>query len=125
MERYGFHTAKSVQLITEVERRAYADRAEYLGDPDFIKVPVKTLVSDNYLKQRMNDYDSTRASVSADIKPGSIKESEETTHISIIDKDGNCVSVTTTLNGSYGSKCVVAGAGFILNNEMDDFSVQP
>ncbi len=125
MERYGFHTAKSVQLITEVERRAYADRAEYLGDPDFIKVPVKTLVSDNYLKQRMYDYDSTRASVSADIKPGSIRESDETTHISIIDKDGNCVSVTTTLNGTYGSKCVVAGAGFLLNNEMDDFSVQP
>ncbi len=122
---YGFHTAKSVQLITEVERRAYADRAEYLGDPDFIKVPVKTLVSDAYVKERMSDFDSAHASVSANIKPGYVKESEETTHLSIIDKDGNCVSVTTTLNGSYGSKCVVAGAGFILNNEMDDFSVQP
>ena len=125
IERYGFHTAKSVQLITEVERRAYADRAEYLGDPDFIKVPVKTLVSDAYVKLRMADYDSTHASVSAEIKPGHIKESDETTHISIIDKEGNCVSVTTTLNGTYGSKCVVAGAGFLLNNEMDDFSVQP
>ena len=122
---YGFHSAKSVQLITEVERRAYADRAEYLGDPDFIKVPVKTLVSEAYLKERMADYDSTRAGVSANIKPGYIKESDQTTHLSIIDKYGNCVSVTTTLNGSYGSKCVVAGAGFILNNEMDDFSVQP
>ena len=122
---YGFHTAKSVQLITEVERRAYADRAEYLGDPDFIKVPVSTLVSDAYLKSRMADYDSTHASVSANIKPGLIKESDQTTHLSIIDKDGNCVSLTTTLNGSYGSKSVVAGAGFILNNEMDDFSVQP
>ena len=121
---YGFHTAKSVQLITEVERRAYADRSEYLGDPDFIKVPVKTLVSDTYLKARMADYDSTHASTTAAIKPGYIKESDQTTHLSIIDKDGNCVSVTTTLNGTYGSKCVVAGAGFILNNEMDDFSVQ-
>ena len=122
---YGFHSTKSVQLITEVERRAYADRAEYLGDPDYIKVPVKTLVSEAYLKERMADYDSMHASVSANIKPGFIKESDETTHLSIIDKDGNCVSVTTTLNGTYGSRCVVAGAGFLLNNEMDDFSVQP
>ena len=124
IERYKVNTTRSVQLITEVERRAFADRAQYLGDPDFIKVPVKTLVSDAYLQQRMADYDSTHAGISADIKPGNIKESDQTTHISIIDKDGNCVSVTTTLNGTYGSKCVVAGAGFILNNEMDDFSIQ-
>lgn len=125
LKQYGFQTARSVQLITEVERRAYADRAQYLGDPDFIKAPVNTLVSDAYLQQRMADYDSTRASISTAVKPGFIKESEQTTHISIIDKDGNCASVTTTLNGLYGSKCVVAGAGFLLNNEMDDFSVQP
>jgi gamma-glutamyltranspeptidase/glutathione hydrolase len=124
LKEYGFHTAKSMHLVTEVERRAYADRAEYLGDPDFIKVPVKTLVSQPYLQQRMADYDSLHAGISADIKPGIIKESDETTHLSIIDKDGNCVAVTTTLNGAYGSKCVVAGAGFFLNNEMDDFSVQ-
>ena len=125
LAQYGFQSAKSVQLITEVERRAYADRAEFLGDPDLIKVPVKTLVSTTYLQRRMADYDSTRASTSAAIQHGGLKESDETTHISIIDKDGNCVAVTTTLNGRYGSKCVVAGAGFILNNEMDDFSVQP
>jgi len=124
LAQYGFNTAQSVQLITEAERRAYADRARYLGDPDFNKVPLSTLLSDAYLAQRMADYDSTHASLSADIKPGNIKESEETTHLSIIDKDGNCASVTTTLNGWYGSKCVVAGAGFLLNNEMDDFSAQ-
>jgi gamma-glutamyltranspeptidase/glutathione hydrolase len=122
---YGFQTVKSVQLITEVERRAYADRAEHLGDPDFYKVPMKGLVAPAYIKQRMADYDSTKASVSANIKPGVIKESMETTHLSVLDKDGNAVSVTTTLNGGYGSKVVVAGAGFFLNNEMDDFSVQP
>ncbi|MEO7313142.1 MAG: gamma-glutamyltransferase [Chitinophagaceae bacterium] len=125
LPQYGFQTAKSVSLITEVERRAYADRAEHLGDPDFYKVPMKTLVSDAYLKERMKDYDSTKASKSIDIKAGMIKESEQTTHISIMDKDGNCVSLTTTLNGGYGSKTVVGGAGFLLNNEMDDFSSQP
>ena len=125
LTQLGFLTTRSVQLIVEVERRAYADRAEYLGDPDFYKVPVKTLVSDAYLRRRMADYNDTLAGVSAKIKAGAIKESEETTHISIIDKDGNSVSVTTTLNGEYGSKCVVAGAGFLLNNEMDDFSIQP
>jgi len=125
LKQYGFQTAKSVQLITEVERRAYADRAEHLGDPDFYKVPTKTMVSHTYLQQRMADYDSTKASKSSDIKAGMIKESEQTTHISIIDKYGNCVSLTTTLNGGYGSKTVVGGAGFLLNNEMDDFSSQP
>lgn len=122
---YGFQTAKSVQLITEVERRAYADRAEHLGDPDYYKVPMKGLVAPAYLRQRMADYDSTKASVSTAIKPGVIKESMETTHLSVMDTDGNAVSVTTTLNGGYGSKVVVGGAGFFLNNEMDDFSVQP
>jgi gamma-glutamyltranspeptidase / glutathione hydrolase len=122
---YNFQTAKSVQLITEAERRAYADRAEHLGDPDFYNVPIKTLVSTAYLNSRMADYDSTKATKSSDVKAGAIKESEQTTHISIVDKEGNCVSLTTTLNGSYGSKTVVGGAGFLLNNEMDDFSAQP
>ena len=125
LKEYGYGTTKSISLITEVERRAYADRAEHLGDPDFYKVPAKTMVSDAYLQQRMADYDSTKASKSSDIKAGIIKESEQTTHISIMDKDGNCVSLTTTLNGGYGCKTVVGGAGFLLNNEMDDFSSQP
>ncbi len=120
-----FETAESVQLMTEIERRAFADRAKFLGDPDFVKVPVKTLVSDDYFKKRMNDFVPGKAGNSKDIKEGMIKESEETTHFNVLDKEGNAVSVTTTLNGGYGSRTVVAGAGFLLNNEMDDFSVKP
>ena len=120
-----FQTAASVQLMTEVERRAFADRAEFLGDPDFVKVPVKTLVSAEYLNERMKDYEPGKAGNSKTTIAGNIKESEETTHLSIIDAYGNAVSVTTTLNDSYGSKTVVSGAGFLLNNEMDDFSVKP
>lgn len=121
--QYG--TSQSVQLMAEVERRAFADRAKYLGDPDFYKVPVKTLVSEEYLTKRMSDFVPGKAGNSKDIKEGIIKESEETTHFNVLDKDGNAVSVTTTLNGGYGSRTVVAGAGFLLNNEMDDFSVKP
>jgi gamma-glutamyltranspeptidase/glutathione hydrolase len=121
--KYG--TLASVQLMTEVERRAFADRAKFLGDPDFVKVPVKTLVSDEYLKKRMSDYNPDKAGNSKDIKEGYIQEGEETTHFDVLDKDGNAVSVTTTLNGSYGCGIVVEGAGFLLNNEMDDFSVKP
>ncbi len=120
-----FQTAASVQLMTEVERRAYADRAEFLGDPDFVKVPVKKLTSIAYLNERMKDYDATKAGSSTATKAGVISGSEETTHLNVIDNTGNAVSVTTTLNGSYGSRTVVSGAGFILNNEMDDFSVKP
>jgi len=112
MSSYGFQTPKSVQLMIEAERRAYADRAEYMGDPDFYKVPVKTLTSDAYLSTRMADFTPGKASVSKDIKAGAIHESEETTHISIIDQFGNMVAVTTTLNDTYGCKTVVAGAGF-------------
>ncbi len=123
----GFETPASVQLMTEVERRAFADRAEYMGDEDFYKVPVKTLVSDEYLRQRMKDYQPGIAGNSKEIKPGEMpqKESEETTHLSVLDKEGNAVAVTTTLNNSYGSKTVVGGAGFFLNDEMDDFSAKP
>ncbi len=123
----GFQTSASVQLMAEVERRAFADRAEYMGDADFYKVPEKMLVSDEYLKQRMKDYVAGIAGDSKRIQPGDLpkKESEETTHLSVIDKDGNAVAVTTTLNNSYGSKTVVAGAGFFLNDEMDDFSAKP
>lgn len=121
----GFQTAASVQLITEIERRAYADRAKYLGDADFYKVPVKTLTSDAYAKARMQDYDPSKAGSSTATQAGIVPESEETTHLSVYDKDGNAVAVTTTLNNSYGSRTVVTGAGFILNDEMDDFSVKP
>jgi gamma-glutamyltranspeptidase / glutathione hydrolase len=120
-----FQTTASVQLITEAERRAFSDRAEFLGDPDFVKVPVKTLVSKAYLQKRMADYNPKKAGSSKLIKAGVIKESEQTTHISVTDIEGNAVSVTTTLNDNYGSKTVITGAGFIMNNEMDDFSIKP
>lgn len=124
LSSYGFETAKSVQLMTEAERRAYADRAQHLGDPDFWKVPVKEITSDAYLTKRMADYDSTQAGTSAGIKAGLV-ESTQTTHISTIDRWGNMASVTTTLNGNFGCKTVAGGAGFFLNNEMDDFSAKP
>ena len=125
LQDYKFQTAKSVQLMIETERRAYADRAEHMGDPDFWKVPIKTLTSDAYLTQRMSDFIPLKAGNSKAINPGVIHESEETTHISIMDAFGNMVSITTTLNNTYGSKTVVEGAGFLLNDEMDDFSVKP
>ena len=122
----GFHSVAAVHLMIEAERRAYADRAAFMGDPDFVKVPVKKLTSEAYLKDRMADFDPAKAGNSTATHEGNIpKESDETTHLSIIDRYGNAVSITTTLNGGYGSKTVVAGAGFLLNNEMDDFSVKP
>jgi len=111
--------------MIEAERRAYADRAFYQGDPDFVEVPVKQLVSDSYLKYRMSDFKFGIAGNSEATKEGMVEESKETTHVSVIDNMGNAVSMTTTLNGSYGSKTMVKGAGFLLNNEMDDFSVKP
>ncbi len=125
IDKMNYGTPASVHLMSEVERRAFADRAKYLGDPDFVKVPVKTLVSDAYLQKRMSDYDPAKAGNSVETKEGYIMEGEETTHFDIVDKDGNAVSVTTTLNGSFGSGIVVKGAGFLLNNEMDDFSAKP
>lgn len=125
MTKFGFQSTKSVQLMIEAERRAYADRAEFMGDPDFFKVPVKTLMSDAYINQRMSDYNPEKAGVSVNVKAGIIKESEQTTHLSVVDPAGNMVSVTTTLNNGYGNRTVVGGAGFLLNNEMDDFSVKP
>lgn len=120
-----FHAVPAIHLMVEAERRAYADRAKHMGDPDFYKVPLKTLGSAKYLKSRMADFDPERATVSADVQAVDIKTSEETTHFSIVDAEGNAVSVTTTLNDSYGSRVVVSGAGFLLNNEMDDFSAKP
>ncbi len=127
ISEWGWNSVKTVHLMTEAERRAYADRAVYLGDPDFIKVPVAELTSEAYVKARMSNVQSDKATPSSAIKEGdlSLVESEETTHLSVVDKEGNAVSVTTTLNGGYGSRVVVAGSGFLLNNEMDDFSVKP
>lgn len=124
LQQWGFHSAKSVQVMIEAERRAYADRAEFLGDADFVKVPVKKLTDVKYLRERMQSFTPGTASVSKNIAAGNIMpESTETTHLSVVDQQGNAVSVTTTLNSSYG--CRVVAAGFILNNEMDDFSVKP
>ncbi|MFZ4056825.1 MAG: gamma-glutamyltransferase [Ferruginibacter sp.] len=120
-----FQSAESVQLITEAERRSFADRAAYLGDADQVDVPVKQLLDSTYLSNRMKDYIPGKAGNSVATKAGVIPEHEETTHLSVIDQWGNAVSVTTTLNGSYGSRAVVKGAGFLLNNEMDDFSIKP
>jgi gamma-glutamyltranspeptidase/glutathione hydrolase len=126
LARLGYHTPAAVALITEAERRAYADRATYLGDPDFGKVPVAQLLAKAYNKQRTSTIrPDGQATPSVDITagPGLPRyESDQTTHYSIVDVQGNAVSCTTTLNGAYGSKVVVAGAGFLLNNEMDDFS---
>lgn len=125
MAKMGNNTAASVSLMVEAQRRAYADRAEHMGDPDFWKVPTKTLISDPYVKQRMSDYQAGVKGSSKITNAGQIHESEQTTHFSVIDKEGNMVAITTTLNDSYGNKTIVAGAGFILNNEMDDFSLKP
>ena len=124
---WGFHSAKAVHLIAEAEKRAFADRSEYYGDPDFINVPVKTLTDKKYLKLRMSDFNENKATPSSVIKAGNIHayESEQTTHYSVADQDGNAVAATTTLNNTFGSSIVVEGAGFILNNEMDDFSIKP
>ena len=128
LSKYQMNSEEAVQIMVEAERRAYADRAEYMGDPDFIEDKTQMLISNDYLKSRWKSFDKNTATPSNDvgkiINPNQ-KESTETTHISILDKFGNAVSVTTTLNGLYGSKTVVSGAGFFLNNEMDDFSVKP
>ena len=121
----GVNSFESVSLMVEAQRRAYADRAEHMGDPDFWKVPTKTLTSNAYAQERMKDYQPGVAGNSKMIQAGVAKESEETTHFSVIDEAGNMVSVTTTLNGGYGNKTIVGGAGFLLNNEMDDFSIKP
>jgi gamma-glutamyltranspeptidase / glutathione hydrolase len=127
MAEWGHNTYKTAHLMTEAERRAYADRAVYLGDPDFFTVPVEQLTNNLYIHQRMSDFNPEKATPSLNVKEGTflLVESEQTTHLSIVDPQGNAVAVTTTLNDSYGSKVVVSGSGFILNNEMDDFSAKP
>ena len=127
LEKYQQNSTEAVQIMVEAERRAFADRAEFMGDPAFINDQTSMLISDEYLKNRWKSFNKNQATPSSEV--GKIipqpKESTETTHISIIDKEGNAVAVTTTLNGLYGSKVVVSGAGFFLNNEMDDFSIKP
>ena len=127
IKKYGHNSVESIQLMVEAERRSYADRAEYLGDPDFSNIPQSQLIDSFYLNNRMKSFSWNKATLSSDISSGDIvfKESEETTHYSIIDKNGNAVSVTTTLNASYGSKVYVEDGGYFLNNEMDDFSSKP
>ena len=122
----GWHAVENIHLIVEAERRVYADRAAHLGDPDYYNVPAALLTDPEYNQNRMSDFDPGMATPSDEIFAGQfLTESEQTTHFSIVDNDRNAVAVTTTLNGAYGSKVFVAGAGFILNNEMDDFSIKP
>ena len=127
ISKFYHNSQKYIQLLVEAERRSFADRGKYLGDPDFNYIPSKELLNNKYLKERMNNFSFKRASQSKYIKSGDISfdESEETTHYSIVDKYGNAVSVTTTLNGNYGSKLFPPSLGFFLNNEMDDFSIKP
>ena len=127
LNQYKLNGQSYVHLLAEAEKRVYADRALYLGDADFINVPVDSLIDADYNRQRFFQINLDKATPSDDIFAGAIypSESEETTHFSIVDTNGNAVSVTTTLNGGYGSKVIVGGAGFFLNNEMDDFSIKP
>ena len=124
---WGFNSQKSVHAMVEAERRVFADRSKFMGDPDFFTVPTAQLIADKYMAERMASFNAEMATASADVLPGTIAgyESEETTHFSIVDKEGNAVAVTTTLNLWFGSKVVVAGSGFFLNDEMDDFSSKP
>ena len=123
----GHNTQKSIQLMVEAEKRSYADRSEFLGDPDFVQVPLNILLDSVYIKTKMSGFDWTKATPSSEIKPGDSYyfESDETTHFSILDDHGNAVSVTTTLNGAYGSKVFIDEIGVFMNNEMDDFSSKP
>ena len=123
---WGWNSTKTIHLMTEAERRVYADRAAHLGDPDFFDVPVDMLMDSVYTASRMKTFDMNKATPSISIKEGSLTgESDQTTHLSVVDKEGNAVSVTTTLNGGYGSQVIVDGSGFFMNNEMDDFSAKP
>ena len=125
--QYSQNSLEAIQIMVEAERRSYADRSLYLGDPDFVNIPKDSLLDQAYLAGRMESFDFNQATKSSDISPGTIvwEESEETTHYSILDAMGNAVAVTTTLNGSYGSKVFVESGGYFLNNEMDDFSSKP
>ena len=127
ISQYSPQSNEAVQIIVESERRSFADRSKFLGDPDFNDIQVDLLLDKSYLKKRMSSFSFNNATPSRDLNPGNIiwKESDQTTHYSIIDLEGNAVSVTTTLNGNFGSKLFVEEGGFFLNNEMDDFSIKP
>lgn len=127
LNRWGWNSDSTVQIMIEAERRVYSDRAKFLGDPDFVKIPVIELLDSTYLAKRWSDFQFAQTTDSKQIKGGQIPgyESMETTHFSVVDCEGNAVAVTTTLNDSYGSKVVVKNGGFLLNNEMDDFSSKP
>lgn len=127
LEQYGWQSGEAAHLMVEAEKRGYADRSQHLGDMDYFPVPIRQLLDTGYIRSRMLSFDPNEATPSDQLQAGAINylESEETTHFSIVDASGNAISVTTTLNGSYGSGVVVGGAGFILNNQMDDFSVKP
>ena len=123
----SYNSIDYIHILTEIERRAYADRAEHLADADFWDVPEGMLLSKDYAKERVSSIDLSKATLSSDISHGNsyIDQSEETTHYSIVDKEGNAVSVTTTINSGYGNGITITGAGFLMNNEMDDFSSKP
>ncbi|WP_394339814.1 gamma-glutamyltransferase [Mucilaginibacter kameinonensis] len=127
LKQWGYNQDSTIRLIVEAERRVYADRSKYLGDPDFYKVPVDSLLRPAYITSRMKTFSWDAATPSTSIQPGSFVgyESDQTTHYSIVDRYGNAVSITTTLNDTFGSRIFVSGAGFLLNNEMDDFSSKP
>ena len=118
------NSTEYIHVMSEIGKRVFADRAEYMGDPDFVSVPVKALTDTNYITQRAADIQPTSISDTPSVKPG-LKESEDTTHFSIMDRWGNAVANTTTINLTFGSGVVVTGAGFLLNDEMDDFSAKP
>ena len=124
LDKYGHNSVKTIQIITEAERRAYADRSFFLGDPDFVTIPIETLISKEYVHGRMDDFSFDKATKSSAVSHGNIKmvESDETTHYSIVDQFGNAISATTTINAGYGSKLYSSELGFFLNNEMNDFS---
>jgi len=126
-KKFGHNSAKSIHIMTELERRVYADRATYMGDSDFVDIPIDMLLDDDYLENRFSDIHMDTKTDSKAIKSGTVDiiESVETTHFSIVDKEHNAIGITTTLNGNFGSKVFVEKAGFFLNNEMDDFSVKP
>lgn len=126
LRKYGLHSPRAVHVMVEAERRVYADRSQWLGDPDYFSVPVSQLTDSTYLKRRAEEINPNKATPSEHVTAWhKHTESEETTHYSVVDAWGNAVSATTTLNGGYGSRIVVKGAGFLLNNEMDDFSIKP
>lgn len=127
LAKMGHNSSEAIQVIVEAERRAYADRSYFLGDPDFVKIPMKELLDKNYLHERMASFNPEKATLSTEIKEGKVNyaESTETTHYSIVDQFGNAIAATTTLNDGYGSKYYCDELGFFLNNEMDDFSAKP